>query len=420
MTDSSDPNAPNSTRKKTTREPATIDLRATVIDNGARSGERTAAEAERMSEETLAQPEETFDSGAGTDSIGGAALPPPASPPIHRHQTAALIGAGLIGGLVGAGLVYGFEAWRGAEDSRIAQLEQKIAALSQPGTLQTLDGRVKALETARTVFDQRLQGAQATAERASTRAEEAIKRPLAVAPAPQNDVAVLDLTKRLSALEDQSRTEGQSTADVSNAVQTLTRRTAEQDQRVAALAQKIAENSRNVESAGQAGIRLVLAERLGDALRSGMPFSDLLEGLKKTGSDPEKLKALEPFAAKGAPTASAMLQSFEPLEAQILREERAASSTWSDRLWRMIDKVVTVRPVTEPGEVGTPAILARIRQALAWGDMGGAAAAWASLPEPAQKASEDWGQRAAALAGAQQASRAISEEALTALNRSTQ
>ena len=34
MTDSSDPRRPKSSRKKSSREPATIDLKATVIDDG--------------------------------------------------------------------------------------------------------------------------------------------------------------------------------------------------------------------------------------------------------------------------------------------------------------------------------------------------------------------------------------------------
>lgn len=443
MTDSSDPKAPKTSRKKPAREPATIDLKATVIDDGTqqdkawddvRPEETIMPEPEARMEETI-DPSEAVHSGANADSIESSAaadeLPqngePRAAPlaPEHRISPVALIGSGLLGGLIGAGIVYGLQIWQRPtstqEDPRLAQLEQRVSALSQARPqnvdLSALEGRLRALESARGPLDQRLQEIQGTANRAASRVEEALNRPLPQPSAQQNEAAVADLTQRLSTLENEMRANAQ---NASNVVQSLDRRLGEQDQRLAALSQQVTQSSKSAEAAGQTGTRVVLAERLDNALRSGTPFADVLEGLKRTGADPEQLKPLESFAEKGAPTASALLASYEPLEAQILRDQRAASGGWSDRVLRMLDKVVTVRPVSEPGETGVPATLARIRQTLAWDDMGGAAAAWASLPEPARRISEEWGREVTALAGAQQASRQISEEALATLNRSTQ
>jgi hypothetical protein len=456
VTDPSDPKAPKNSRKKPAREPATIDLKATVIDDGGQQDkawddvkpeETILPEPDVRAEDTVSSPEATLDSGGTADSIESSAsaeeLPPqseepsqepgavpPGPPPTPERRTSstALIGSGLLGGLIGAGLVYGLQVWQRPtstqEDQRLAQLEQRVNALGQTRPqsvdLSAVEGRLQALESARGPLDQRLQEIQGAADRAAARAEEAFNRPLPQPPAPQNEAALNDLSQRLSALESEVRTNVQNAANASNAVQGLDRRMAEQDQRLAALSQQVTQSSKSAEAAGQTGTRVVLAERLDNALRSGMPFADVLEGLRKTGTDPEKLKALEPFADKGAPTASAMLDGFEPLEAQILRDERAASGEWSDRLLRMMDKVVTVRPVNEPGATGVSATLARIRQALAQGDMGGAAAAWASLPEPARRISEEWGRQITALAGARQASREISDESLATLNRSTQ
>jgi hypothetical protein len=463
VTDSSDPKAPKNSRRKSSREPATIDLKATVVDEGGQQDkawdavkpeETIMPEAGAPAEDTVGAPEATLDSGLNADSIeSGTAsdgLPPrsdepasappdPAPVPGRRTSAAALIGSGLLGGLLGAGLVYGLERLQRApsdqDDQRLTQLEQRVTALrqSQPGTqnvdLAPIEERLRALESARGSLDQRLQEIQDAANRAAARAEEAFNRPLPepAAPPQQNEAALAGLSGRLSAvenavrtLENEVRAGARSTADASNAVQDLGRRLGEQEQRVAALSQQVTENSRSVEETGQTGTRVVLTERLNDALLSGAPYADVLEGLRRTGADAERLKALEPFAEKGAPTASAMLGSFEPLEAQILRDQRAASGEWSDRVLRMLDKVVTVRPVNEPDATGVPGTLARIRQALASGDMGGAAAAWASLPEPARRISEEWGRQATALAGAQQASRDLSAEALAALNRSTQ
>ena len=54
MTDSSDPRRPKSSRKKPSREPATIDLKATVIDDGAAPAGSPGAEAqETLRQETL-------------------------------------------------------------------------------------------------------------------------------------------------------------------------------------------------------------------------------------------------------------------------------------------------------------------------------------------------------------------------------
>jgi len=456
VTDSSDPKAPKTSRKKPSREPATIDLKATVIDEGTqqekawddvRPEETIIPEAEDRPQETIGASEETLDSGAKADSIeaGAAAdeLPrqdeeprsaPEASAPVpeRRASPAALIGAGLLGGLVGAGLVYGLQLSQqtpsGQEDPRIAQLEQRVNALGQtrPQTpdLSSIEGRLQALESARGPLDQRLQEIQNTASAAASRAEEALNRPLPQPSAPQNESALTDLSNRLSALENEVRTNAQNATAAANAAQGLERRLAEQDQRqnerLSSLSQQVTQNSRNVEAAGQTGTRVVLTERLNDALRSGAPFADVLDALRKTGAGAERLKALEPFAEKGAPTASAMLERFESLEAQILRDQRTASGEWSDRVLRMLDKVVTVRSVNEPGDTGVPATLARIRQALVGGDMGAAASAWSSLPEPARRISEEWGRQAVALAAAQQAYRDLSAEALAALNRSTQ
>lgn len=456
MTDSSDPKMSNKHRKKPSREPATIDLKATVIDEGVQPDkawddvkpeETVVPDPEAPAEDTIGASEATLDSGVNSDSIesGAAAdeLPPqhdepspasaaPAPAPERRTSPATLVGAGLLGGLVGAGLVYGLQLSQqtpsNQSDPRIAQLEQRVSALGQSRPqapdLSSIEGRLQALETARGPLDQRLQEIQNTASNAVSRAEEALNRPPPQPPAPQNEAALTDLSNRLTALENEVRTNAQNASSASNAVQALERRLAEQDQRqnerLASLSQQVTQNSRNAEAAGQTGTRVVLTERLNDALRSGTPFADVLDALKKSGADAERLKPLEPFAEKGAPTASVMLERFEPLEAQILRDQRAASGEWSDRVLRMLDKVVTVRPVNEPGDTGVPATLARIRQALAWGDMGGAAAAWSSLPEPSQRISEEWGRQAVALAGAQQASRELSADALASLNRSTQ
>ncbi|MFL5157456.1 MAG: mitofilin family membrane protein [Microvirga sp.] len=395
-----------------------------------------------------------------------AVLPPPA--PERRSSAGALIGSGLLGGLVGAGLLYGLQAWQGSpaqDDPRLAQLEQRVNALRQQpapsgqsqANTQALEGRLQALETARGELDQRLQAVQGTAQQAATQAQDALNRPAPEAPqpSPQNEAALTDLSNRFSTLEEQVRANAQNATNAASVTQELDRRIAdldrrfadqdrrygeaerrlgeaerrfadtdrrftEQEQRLATLSQQAAENTRNAEAASQTGTKVVLAGRLNDALKSGTPYTQVLDGVKKAGADASRVAPLEPFAQQGAPTVATLAHSFEPVETAILRESRGPAEGWTDRLLRMADRVVTVKPVNEPGSTGVPALVARIRQALERGDVVEAAAAWNALPEPSRRLSEDWGRQVRAVAEAHQAAQAISADALATLNRTTQ
>ncbi len=545
MTDSSDPRRSKSSRKKPSREPATIDLKATVIDDGTvqaspeggaqetmaqdtlgeevRAPETAAADtpadtmpgaqqpeetiagaSEPPAEDVVASPEASLDSGSGTDTLPSEAsleqmagqdttssgtsfqepstsetradpVPPPPAPE-RRSSAGALIGSGLLGGLVGAGLLYGLQNWQAAparqDDPRIAQLEQRVNALRQQpaptgqpqGDTQALEGRIQALETARGELDQRFQAIQDSARQAAAQAQEALNRPLPEAPpaSPQNEAALTDLSNRLGALEEQVRTNAQNATNAANVTQELDRRIAdldrrfgereqrftesdrrfteldrqlaetnrrfadtdrrfgEQEQRLAALSQQVAQNTRTAETASQTGTRVVLAGRLNDALQSGTPYAEVLEGVKKAGTDPARVALLEPFAQQGAPTAAELAQSFEPVETTILRESRGPAEGWTDRILRMADRVVTVRPVNGQDTTGVSALVARIRQALERGDVVEAAAAWDALPEPSRRLSEEWGRQVKAVAGAHQAVQGLSADALATLNRTTQ
>jgi hypothetical protein len=354
-----------------------------------------------------------------------------------------MIGSGLVGGLVGAGLVYGLETWQtppAQDDQRLAQLEQRIGTLSRQGgsqgNVQALDDRIKALEAATASTDQRLQSVQSAAEQATARAEEALNRPApASSPAPQDDEALTGLSNRLSGLENQLRADTEAAANTVEAIEARVtdqdrrtgqneqrleeqqQRVTDQEERVVALSRQLTENRDN---ATQPAIRVILAERLGDALRNGEPYADVLTALKKVEADAARLAPLESLAGQGAPTAAELAQSFKPLSAQILRDERSADGSWTDRLLRMADRIVTIRPVNEPGSTSVSSLVSRIDQALARGDVADAVAAWEALPEPARRISETWGQQAKARAQADAAAQAIAADALASLNRTTQ
>jgi hypothetical protein len=379
----------------------------------------------------------------------------------------ALLGASALGGLIGAGLAYGAATvWRQPSsrvETRLAQIEERLGALPTRENLSGLERRIAALEPEQRALAERLTRVQALADAASKRAEDALNRPLPTAGAAPPAAApgadtLADINQRLATLE----TELRSQAQAIEAAKALDGRIAEQSQRLAAFESRAAEQAQQLAAtrqqltqqvaplasqlqqvtqqlaqqrerlaagerqltelrpeAMQAGVRVVASDRVGDALRDGSPYPSALAALQRLNVDPARLRPLEPFAASGAPTPAVLAQEFKPLGQKIIAEARGPTSDWSDKLWRMAEGIVTVRPMGETGSTATPALVARIENALDRGAVGEAAAAWDALPEPARRLSEDWARKLKARAAAEDAARSISTEALAALDVAT-
>jgi hypothetical protein len=452
VTDSPDP-----IRRDSSREPATIEGEATVIDDGTPTSATQAEFAAETggaseAEGTAAEwPHEPGPSAEG-DSVSQSPDPPP--PPVYeprpeprRTSFAAVAGSGLLGGLIGAGAVLAYQMTRPAtpstEDPRVAQIQQQLGNLPRADVLQALEGRIAGLERARGEVDQRIAAAQAVAERAAARAEEALSRPAPAAPAqpPDNTAALGELTNRLAALEGQVREAGtarqgveQRIGEVAQRAAAFDRRLAEVDQRAAGLDQRLGQITEQVPQLSQqvaglsgrlaelrpdairAGLRVVLADRLNDALAHGIPYPEILDSLRQFEAKPERVAALEPLAQSGAPTAASLVQSFKPVGERILRENRGESQGVADRLLGMFERVVTIRHVDDRGSGSPAALVARIDDALERGALADAAAAWDSLPEAARRVSEDWGRQLKARVAAERAAREIATDAIAALN----
>ena len=213
-----------------------------------------------------------------------------------------------------------------------------------------------------------------------------------------------ELTQRLSGVEGQLQNDQKSATEAR-----------------AALASRVEDLSKRVSQGADDVTRRLFARswRNGSKKRfgEGTPYPETLAGLRANGADASRLAALEPFAEKGAPTAQALARSFEPLAATILRDDRAVAGSFTDRLLRMADRVVTIRPVDEPGSGDVASLLARIQQALDRGNVQEAVSIWETLPEPARRLSEEWAGRAKARAAADAAARTVAAEAVAALSR---
>jgi hypothetical protein len=416
VTDQSNPpSAPKIPRKKPRRDPATIDLPSKVVEESRLPQEPSASEAERIREAVAiemaasAQPEPPLGgdieppetpAGSGDDFVGNPG--PPDGPSSRATSFAPLVAAALLGGVVGAGLLFSLQGLQAPpENPRLTVLEQRVAALpqtgAQAGAVQALSTRIQALEAARATTEQRLAAVQSAAE-------QALNRP---ASGSQDQGAVTDLSQRLAALEGQLQSSQQASANARQVIET----------QITDLSQRV---SQGPDDSTRAVVRMMLAQRLGDSLRAGRPYGDTLQALRTNGADVAHLASLEPFVEKGAPTATALARAFEPLGAAILRDDRAAAGSFTDRLLRMADRVVTIRPVDEPGATDVPSLIARIEQALERGNIQEAVAAWEALPEPARRLSDEWAARAKARASADASAQAIANDAVAALTRPAQ
>jgi hypothetical protein len=403
----------------------------------------------------------------GADRIDGrvsdepAAAPAAMAQPTHRAERRAglgpLLAAAMLGGLVGAALAVAAERyWLKSADttgSRLAQIEQRLAAVPPRTDLGPLEQRLSALEPRQRETAQQAQAAVEAARAAERAASRPAEAGSAQPAASGTDPAALErIEARIAVLESQAH--GQAEA-ASQGARGLEDRVTEQGKQIAAIEPRLAEQERRLgevaaRSSGQdqrfaalsgqlgqqlealarqvvaerrpeatAGLRIVAADRVLAALRDGAPFPEAFAALNRIEPNPQRLSALEPFARSGAPTAGALAQEFKPIAQRILAEARGPATTWGERLERMAEGIVTVRRIGQPGSNDVPGLVARIEDALARGALPDAAAAWDALPEPARRAGEAFGRKLKARAAAEEAARTISNQALAALDAAT-
>ena len=346
--------------------------------------------------------------GASVRIETGAPRSEPVAERRRRAGAGGLVAAALLGGFVGAGLTAAAERyWPQRGDTtgpRIAQLEQRMAAVPT-ADVGAIERRLAAMETQQRETAQRAQAAQAAAERAAERADAAASRPADPSATPQPATAGLDpvalekIDSRIAALEDRARTQAEGGSKAAEQLEarlaeqakqvatlapqiaeqgqrlgTIASQSAEQTQRLAALSQQVAQQNQRVEALAKqfaergpeaaAALRVVAADRVANALRDGTPYSEAFGALARLKAEPQRLAAIEPFAKAGAPSAGALAQEFKPIAPKIIAEARGPANSWSDRIGRMAEGIVTIRPVGEPGSNTVPSLVARIDDAL--------------------------------------------------------
>jgi hypothetical protein len=128
------------------------------------------------------------------------------------------------------------------------------------------------------------------------------------------------------------------------------------------------------------------------AIDRGGPFGPELQALEGINPNDPSVKELKTFAATGVPARAKLVSDFSAV-ADIMLAEVAGQQpdqSFTDRLWSSATSVIKVRPVGYVEGEGADAVVARIEANLTDGNLKGAAAEWAKLPEAAKKAGADF------------------------------
>lgn len=174
--------------------------------------------------------------------------------------------------------------------------------------------------------------------------------------------------------------------------------------------------ARNAETVDRAARRALAVLALREAVLSGEAYDVELKAASALGVDKAALATLEPLAASGVPGAAALARDLAALvpalRAVVQTEVPQQSGTgFLDRLEANAAKLVRVRPISGAGGSTTgsdpQAVIARVEQHAARGDIAAALTDLKSLPPRSRAPADGWIARAEARAAALQASRVL-------------
>lgn len=380
---SSDQSQTGKRRNRSGRTPPTIELAATeTVETPpaeAAASATTAAEAERI--ETAAE------AVLPTEALPEEFTPPPVPEHQRRYSLPTVALAGLAGGVIGAGLLLlALRLSSPDEDARLAELTKRVESLQAQGaTIGAIDRKAAA--------------AAESAAKASSEAQANAARLAELAKAAPAGASVPSgLTEKLDRADSTA-------AAARDAAATLGQRLAG----VEAAAKNAAQPSRQAIAAA----RVVLAERIRDAIGSGRPFQTDLAALGDIPADQKA--ALAAVAGTGAPTRDKLLAQFKSHHALFVRETTPAANSWEDKLLGLASRIVTIRPVGDSGSSDPATLPIRLEGALAQNDVVKAAEFWAQLPEPARRGSEAFGAALKQRASAETTINRIAQDAVAAL-----
>jgi len=160
--------------------------------------------------------------------------------------------------------------------------------------------------------------------------------------------------------------------------------------------------------------RAVATLTLRDIVQSGSPFAAELSAVRALGVDATATAALAPLAATGLPGADILLQEMTALLPAMHTAAEASAATpgsgFLERLEANASRLVRIRPVGEAAGSDPAAILARIRDSIARGDLTGTLAQVKILPPTVRAPADPWIGRVEARQQALDASRRLAAD----------
>ena len=181
--------------------------------------------------------------------------------------------------------------------------------------------------------------------------------------------------------------------------------------------EQLSTTAAQVEAAASLGAA-VAADALAAAFDAGRPFVTELQALRGLGLDEAALAGLAPNAESGVATLGELRASFENAVAQIDMRSPVPEGTGTlERLVQSARGLVEVRPANPTAGSDPGAVVARIRGAVAAGDLRTALAEWNALPEEVKARTADWARGAEARMAADELVARLRSEALSRLAR---
>jgi hypothetical protein len=310
-----------------------------------------------------------------------------------------------------------------AMQTRIATLERQIADLSRrqasPNTdlaarLQKLEGEVGALSTAGAsagdpalasrlaAIETEMHSLHDMAEALSGRTEDIAAGLAAARKRADTDAAALaELAKRPAPAGESPDQMAAMLAQLADRVGALEARPSAASDRVARAA--------------------AVAGALSAAVERGAPFAAELKAAQSQAPDPKVLAPLEPFAAAGLPSASALARDLAALEPHLVAtaEPAPGQGGYLDKLAAHAKTLFRFQSIDQAPSGGDEplAIMQRAEFKASHADLAGALAELAKLPTSAQTSVEPWIEKAQARMAALAASRKFAADALAALGK---
>ena len=174
------------------------------------------------------------------------------------------------------------------------------------------------------------------------------------------------------------------------------------------------------ESGADDKARLTIAtEALRAAVERGAPYQAELTAVQSLGVDQNATAPLDPYAASGIPSATALAHELTALTPALDRaaETTPGDTTFLGRIEANAQKLVRITPVDAPVGNDPSAVIARIDIDAARGDIAAALDDIAALPDSAKPLAADWIKKAQARNAAIAAARQIAADALAALSK---